>query len=204
MDDFNPTGKKLGPSIRAYLIDTFKFEKYPTRPDQLDDTKGVVFEDGEFKNRKDEIIKIKLTIFNFGVMGETGSSTTDSDDFLGTFLNQLHENFKISSYKDIIKNKNYYGQLYVSTDKQLELINPKLKEISDYLSKNTIGHGDVHYKLNGLHFWADQLPVVKPPIFTLERQTNVPFSENRYFSAAGLETEKHINLLDRLEAILEG
>ncbi len=203
MDDLNPGGRRVGPYLAPFLVDIFKFEQYPRTPEERNNPQGIVFDGGEFKNKNGELIKVKLVLLSFGLVAETQSSTADSDYFLETALEKMHDNFNIANYKDALRAKNYFGQLYFSTNKSLKLINPKLKEISDYLSNNTSGHGELQYELGGIHFWPDQInPAGGLPIFTVERQINIPFAENRYFSASGLETEKHIKLLERLEEIL--
>jgi hypothetical protein len=202
--DFNPKGRKLTPILIPFVVDLYKFKKYPSTQDILDETKGIIFQAGEFKNKEGDLIGVNLTLFNFGIVAETQSSTSDSDFFLHTLLTQLHENFNLSHYENIIRARHYLSQVYVSTDKFLGLINPKLKEISQYLSENIAGYGEVAYKLGGMSFWADQIHAVQPPPFSIERQAGTPFSEKRYFSSSGLQTEKHLELLDRLEAILSG
>jgi hypothetical protein len=86
-------------------------------------------------------------------------------------------------------------------DKSLEVINPKLKQISQYLS-NTVEEGNRIFQFGGVSFWPDPVGKVDPNPFTFERAINVPFSENRYYSAAPLPTDKHLELLDVLESIL--
>jgi hypothetical protein len=81
------------------------------------------------------------------------------------------------------------------------VINPKLKQISEYLSK-TVEQGSMVFRVGGISFWPDQVNKINPAPFSFERVTNVPFSENRYYSVAPLPTDKHLELLDKLESIL--
>jgi len=204
INDFNPRGRKLDLIILPFILETYKFKKYPSSQDLIDLTKGISLEGGEFKNNDDEPIAIKLNVFSFGIVAETGSSTSDSDAFLETLLTQLHENFNLPHYDKIIRGKNYLSQLYIGSDKSLGLINPKLKKISEYLSKNITGW-KVDYQMGGISFWADpgMATQVQPPQFILERQAQMPFSENRYFSSAPLQTDKHLELLNKIETILD-
>lgn len=199
--ELNPKGLNLYPVIIPLLLDTYKFKKYPLDKDVFDETAGVKFESGEFTSINGNQIIINLTIFSDGLMVDTRSSTKDSDAFLKEILTRLSETFNLPNYEQIIRRKGYNSQLYVNTNKSIEFLNPKLSEISEYLSNNVEGF-DVKYEAGGITFWPDQINANKPINFSFERVLNIPFSENKYFSAAPLETEKHLDLLDKLEPIL--
>ena len=104
------------------------------------------------------------------------------------------------SFQSIMKEKLYISQVFVSTDKSLEFLNPKLKQISKYL--NQYFGKDKNFQAGGISFWPDQKDRKKPTPLTFERTLDVPFSENRYYSTAPLPTDKHLELLDKLEDIL--
>ncbi len=200
--DFNPKGKNLYPIIIPLLIESYNFRGFPSLKDRLDATQGIKFEDGEFKTKKDEIISVNLMIYQDGLVVDTRSSTKNSDAFLEEILTKLSEDFNLPYYGQIIKRKNYVSQLYITTDKSLELINPKLKEISKYLSNKVSRFNKVSFEVGGISFWPDQIKVINPIPFTLERTLNVPFSEKRYYSAAPLQTDEHLELLNKIENIL--
>lgn len=203
VNDFNPRGRKLDRLLWPFLLESYKFKTYPDPRKVIDLSKeGLVFAAGETKNADGEFINVSLSIFNFGIVAETASSTTDSDNFLEVLATQLNENFNLPDYKNIVRMKNYFSQLYVTTDKSLELLNPKLSAISQYLSENVSWFRTPNYQLSRISFWADPVNAITPTPFTLERQASQQFSQNRYFSAAQLQTEKHLELLDKLEAIL--
>lgn len=200
--DINPKGKYLYPSFFAFLLDTYKFKKYPQPGEELDELKGIVFDSGEFKNQGGELLTIKMTIFTFGIIAENRSSTVDTDFFLETLFEQLKEILNIQDYDSIIRGRDYLSQLYVTTDKLLELINPKVKIISEHLEKNLSVNVDAKYQLGSLSFWPDPIKAINPPNFVFERQVTTSFSENRYFSSAPLQTDQHFELLNMLEEIL--
>lgn len=202
LDDFNPKGRNLMSIILPFLLDKYKFKKYPEGKVAHDSSKGPQFDKGEFINSEGEPILLGLTFFDFGISAETRSSTSDTDIFLESLLTQLHENFNIPHFKNIIRNKHYLSQLVFSTKNKLELINPKLKYFSDYLTNNIKGFGEIDYQLGGLSFWADPINKINPPNFIIERQAAIPFVENRYFSSIGLQTEKHLDLLNKFEKFL--
>ena len=129
-------------------------------------------------------------------------STKDSDDFLDDLLTRFSEELKLPHYEDVITGKNYVSQLYVKTEKALLSINPALKEIADYLTENVSDMGTVHFEVGGIHFWPEQTILLKPGVFIFERMLNVPFAEESYYSGAPLQTDNHLELLDKLEMIL--
>lgn len=200
--ELNPRGLNLYPIIIPLLLDLYKFKKYPSEKEVHDETAGVKFENGEFISTDGMPIVINLIVFTDGLMAETRSSTQDSDAFLTEILTRLSEDYNLPHYEQIIRRKNYISQLYVETNKSMESLNPKLREISKYLSNNVVGFGEATFEVGGISFWPDQRNAIKPINVSFERVLNVPFSENKYFSAAPLQTEIHLELLDKLENIL--
>ena len=134
-------------------------------------------------------------------MVDTRSSTEQSDIFLDDLFMQLTKELNIPPYAAIIREKKYLSQLWISTDKSFDVINPRPEEIAAYLSDHAI-EGGPPFNFGGLSFWPDQTEKYPQPAFTIERAAGVHFSENRYFSAAPLQTEQHLELLDKLESIL--
>jgi hypothetical protein len=197
--EFNPKGKSLYPFMPE-VIEKYKFKKFPSRTEAPDLTKGIIFEEGEFINKIGNIVVLNFTIHNDGLVVDTRSSTDDSDDFLSEILTKISTDYDLPHYEQIIRNKKYVSQLYVTTNKSLELINPKFKKISKYLT----GFSSQHFEMGGLSFWSEQAEKTPSHPFTFERVVNVPFVENRYFSAAGLTTNKHLELLEMLEDVLGG
>lgn len=202
LKDLNPTGLNLLVMAAPMLLDLYKFKTFPDHDGIVDESQGIKFDHGVFKISDDEVISIRCTIFNDGLVVDTGSSTQHTDAFLEDLLTNFQKNFNLPSFKNIIKKKQYVSQLYVSTGKSLELINPKFKEISSYLTENVYGHGNVSFEVGGISIFPDQINKINPIAFTLERQLDVPFADNRYFSAAPLQTEQHLKLLNKLEKTL--
>lgn len=200
--EFNPKGLNLYPIIIPLLVKSYGFKKFPSEINDLDETKGILFEGGEFLNSEGDPIIINLAIYTDGLVADTLSSTKDSDAFLEEILTRLHEEFDLPHYEKIIGRNAYISQLFVSTEKSLELINPKLKEIASYLSNYTTGFKAPHYEIAGIHIWPDQTEILKPVSFVFERMLNIPFSEKKYYSVAPLATDKHLKLLEMIEDIL--
>ncbi len=202
LDEFNPKGKSLLPAILRMLAEIYKFRNMPSPQSSLDDKSGITFVDGEFTNSEGDTLMMNFTAYRYGLMADTKSSTQYSDAFLFDMLNRIIETFNLVKDDQIIRKKTYFSQLYISTDKSLELINPKLKQISQYLADNVLGQVSVPYEVGGISFWPDQTHSPIPPPFSIERAAAAPFSENRYISSSALQTDKHIELLNKLEDIL--
>jgi hypothetical protein len=202
INDFNPKGRALISTIVPFLVDLYKFKKIPSEKELNEPDKGIIFDNGEFINKDGDLIAIRLSLFNDGLVADTRSSTVDSDAFLDDLFTQLSAQYNLPNYHLIIKKKIYASQVFVTTEKSLEIINPTLIEISKYLSEKIVGFGEVNFELGGIHFWPDQASPTRPSVFIFERTLNVPFSDKRYYSAAPLQTEEHLELLNILEQIL--
>lgn len=199
MIDSNPKGIALSP-IALYMSNLYRFKKLP--PPNTDAAQGAKFEDGEFLFKESEpLISVTLTVYPDGMIADTRSSTECSDAFLTDLFTGLSKQFKLPPYDAIVRQKKYLSQLWVSTTKSFNLINPKLQEIATFLTENVEGP-KIPFEFGGISFWPDQTEKISPSAFAIERAVNTPFSENRYFSRAPLQTEKHIQLLSKLEEIL--
>lgn len=198
--DLNPKGLNLFPIVTPLLLNSYKFKKYPADNELIDLSKGVTYEAGEFVTNNGPVL-IRFTVYNDGIVADSISSTKDSDAFLADMLTHLSKDIGLPNYERIIRRRGYLSQVFVKMQRSLELMNPNLKKISDYLSKNVLDK-DIYFEAGGISFWPDQGSAMKPSPFTFERVLNVQFSENRYYSAAPLQTEQHYELLDMLESFL--
>ena len=154
--EFNPQGKSFSPIVPV-LQNNYEFKKLPSA-EENDPTKGIPFKNGDFRTKNNELINVDLTFFSDGIMADTRSSTHDSDDFLDDLLIKITDVMSLPNYKNVIRKKNYLSQLYVTTNKSLEIINPKLKNITKALSVYSL----VPMRWDQYHFWP-----IKALIFSL-------------------------------------
>jgi len=205
LSDLNPNGLNLLPLIQP-LISRYNFQLFPTKPEELfgKDVIEIKFSGGNFKKAPKHNISVDLIIFNWGFVAETRSSTNDSDAFLDDLLTWASTQIKLVAYQEVIKSKAYVSELWIQTDKKLNTLNPKLDKLAKRITSLTKGHEHHHiaYETSGILFSSDPVVVNPPGIFRFERIIDVPFSENRYYSAASLQTEAHITILEELEDIL--
>jgi len=172
--------------------------------EELNLEEGVSFQEGMFQNKEGHEIYIEINAFNWGIVGETRSSTQDSDDFLDGFLTWLVGELDLVPYKEILKRKIYVSELWVQTDKTLNGLNPKLAKSANRLASLIVGHEhhQVEFETSGIIFSCNPETIGPPGSFRFERAEGVPFNENRYYSAAPLQTDAHFEILKELEKLL--
>jgi hypothetical protein len=201
--DLNPHGISLFPHL-SKIGQKYMFQVVPTKPDELDLTKGVLFRAGTFQN-ENRSIAFDLTVYNDGLVVDTRSSTNDSDLIIDEYLTWLSTEMGLAPYKGILKSKLYLSELWVQTDKALNSLNPKLDSFAKRLTTSIVGrsHQPLAFEASGIIFWTDPTVMVNPPgPFRFEREENAPFGEHRYYSSAPLQTDVHLKLLEELENIL--
>ena len=203
--DLNPRGKHLQQAIIEGLVTKYRFARFPQGPRSVTDTTEVKLESGVFQpNQRDPITIVELKIYADGIIADTHSSTDDSDYFLSEAIQWAIEQFALVSLQTLPIRKLYLSELYVHTDASLNHINNRFETFLQRLSSEIVGFEPQPIETAGISFSSDQGNFSKPTPFRFERTLNIPFSQNRYYSSAPLQTEKHLHLLDDLELILRG
>ncbi len=204
-NEFNPRGMNLQYSLLPAAIEKYKFIKFPSlEPNkQKDPSEGEVLDEGIFRNPQGIDIGVKLTIFADGIVAETRSSTSDTDEFLQDFFQWASEEFALTYQRDMVKRKGYVSELTIIPEGSLT----KLDKFAEFTNKIStfVATGytvPVQYKVGGIFFAADPVSQLTPSYFRLERKLNEPFNQNKYFSQAPLPTELHLEMLDELEGLL--
>lgn len=203
--DLNPRGLSLLALIPP-VIERYKFQLYPTKAEEMfgANIKEIKFIGGSFQTDLHHIIGVDLTMFNDGLVVDTRSSTKDSDTFLNDLLIWVSTEFGLVPYQEVLKSKVYVSELWVQTDKSLNSLNPNLDKFAKRITSLIEGHSHhpIAYETSGIMFWTDPSVINPPNPFRFERIIDRPFSENRYYSAAPLQTEIHLEMLEELESIL--
>ncbi len=194
----NPEGKVFFPNIVSGVVDRFSFQKYPTTPEQFDESKGIEFLDGQWNG----VNVSKLTIYNNGFLVDTQSSTDDSERILIESLEWATKEFGITFDQKMIYRKRYLSDLVFSTDVPVldgsEPINKLRQNLCDAMEE--ILDERLHYA--GIRLDIDferfqrQAPIAP---LTIQRRNDYAFSDNTYFSEAPLPTELHCDLLEQYE-----
>lgn len=156
---------------------------------------------GSFTRSDGAAVTVDLLIYRDGIVADTRSSTSDSDAFISDMLTWGSEELGLFPHEGIVKTKRYLSNLWISCDSSLQLINPKIAGVAKSLSKKAYGTDNL-FELASLGFWPNPERQAQTANFMLERSAKDPFSVNRYFSSAPLETEAHLAILDELEKAL--
>jgi hypothetical protein len=200
-EELNPRGLVIYPSLIEGLIAKYDFDTYPDDDAELDETKGIVFENGNWNGILIDIV----TIFGDGIVIDTRSSTKDSEAIFNEAMEWASKSVGITYSPDMVSRKIYVSELVLRSEVGFNSLNPALESFSEKLS-NTIGlyAGQVsNYTLNGVTFSYDSSHLntsVAP--FRIDRLEKAAYSENKYYAVAPLPTEEHLKLLEEFEAIL--
>lgn len=204
VNDLNPRGKSVMDELIQWLKDAYHFEKAPSSPTDLDDTKGWAFKRGTFQARDEIFLAVELTIYTDGIIANTWSSTRDTDAFIEDVLESAVKKFALTFKPEMVRVKSHLSEITVRLDQQLSNLNVRLNEFAANLTECADPQGAPPFQIGGLSFWADTSNLAfKIAPFTIERKVGAPFSENRYYSKAPLHTDDHIRLIGELEEILK-
>lgn len=198
-DDLNPRGKNLGAKLIDWLRATYHFTRVPANVSDLDETKALYYAGGQFKARS-EPIDVELRIYTDGIVGDTRSSTKDTDAFLSNVLQSAANEFSLPYKPELVRRKLYVSEVTVKCIRHLAVVNPKLSDFSAKLTR-AIG-AKSPLELASIGFWPDVVPNPGASVFRFERKWGAEFSDNRYYTRAPLQTDKHLELLQQLEDAL--
>jgi hypothetical protein len=191
LEELNPRGVRLNPTISAALKDRYDFQN------QTDKTPATVnLNNGGFKADGVEVA-VSLKIYSDGFIGETSASTETSDAFLHDVLTWSADQFGLNYHPGLVKKRMYSSEIVVHADVALTDACGRLISFLADLS-NVFGHHP--QQVTGFSFGADGQTAM--PSFSFERRESVPFSENRYYSRAALQTDAHLALLNQFEAVI--
>lgn len=197
--DINPSGKYLLPLL-AELVKKYRFTTVPNIAEAIKNNQGIILGHGAYTYGDRGELQADLGIYNDGLVADTKADTDVSDTLLNDVLIWVQKEYGLK-YPGNIK-KIYWSRLYVETNKALNSLNPKLAKFAKSLIEKSTGLGAVAYELGGINFTTEQKGPLVPPVFRFERAEKIPYSENRYFSFAGMTTADHLEFLDQLESIL--
>jgi len=201
LSDLNPRGKSVGEALIDWLESAYHFSKKPSSPTDLDESKALAFTGGEFQIRDEIFIDVELRIYNDGIVGDTRSSTEDTDTFLADVLQTFSKEFNLPYRPDMVRKKLFHSELNVRTEKSLAFLNPRLSEFTHRLAELTRNPMS-SLQPTGIAFWADNAGNPQITEFRFERKIGTAFEELRYWSKAPLPTSQHLEMLDILESIL--
>jgi hypothetical protein len=199
--ELNPRAAVFFPDLVQALVARYNFQKFPQKPEDFDEAKGVTFGAGRLGNSViDQVI-----IYTYGLVIDTRSSTQESKRLLEEALLWASTELGLVYKPSMIKRWQYASQVIFRSDVPLTDVSPPIQGMARKLTARIAENmGErLSYELTALVVDYDQL-ARKHPLgrFSIQRRENTPFSENKYFSEAPLPTDDHIALLEQFEADL--
>jgi hypothetical protein len=195
--EINPRGTNIFTDLIPALIEAYEFKQFPKEGEDFKD--GMKFGLGTFTNSAENEVQVGLAIYGDGLAADTYSTTKDSDEFLEQ-VGKLLINVGYTFDPSMVRRKSYLSQVVVRCERQLSALNPKLEAFAKRIAD--AGGGKTTFDCAVLEFWPDQTRSNKPANFSFQNRAGDAFDDDRYWSQAALPTEKHIELLQELEAIL--
>lgn len=206
INDLSPSGSAAIRDVVTSAISRYSFNKPTHGPQQLGPSQivsGHLFVAGLFNAPAGNRIEVTLTYTSDALAADTRTSTSDSDDFLENFLSWTKEEFGWLDHSSITIRKIYVSELYVSLDRSLGRINPGIQRLNNLLAeKIKTPLTQANFDFGALAFWIDPEQKSRHVPFTIERHKDAPFSDNRYFSVAPLETTAHLEMIEEVEKLL--
>jgi hypothetical protein len=198
IEDLNPNGTVYYPEIATALVGRYGFQKYPSKPEEFDESKGIEFHDGRLR----ETVINKLVILNRGIYVDTGASTDVSEDILRDMLEWGETNFGFAFSPDMLKKRAYVSNITFHSEVNLVELHPALREICAVVTQQVEENfgRKLIYEPEAVQLQFDNLTTnFGTAAFLIQRREGVAFSENKYFSASPLKTKIHIALIEALE-----
>lgn len=199
--DLSPVGRIFFPDVVREVASRYEFQKFPKEYSEFDETKGVEF----FEGRREHETILKLVIYNNGILVDTRSNTSSSQEIIGEALNWAKERFGLTYKPSMISRFAYVSQLTFHSEITLDTLNPILKRVAGRISSavSEMHKERLDYQTTGLIIQHDQLKRKNPIAgFTITPRVETPLSEHKYFSEAPLPTDLHWELLGEFEAAL--
>lgn len=191
----NPKGKYLIPLL-GKLIQRYSFASIPNLSDAIKANQGLKLGAGVFTDKKYGAISVDLQVHTDGLVGDTRANTEATDAFLKDLLTWVVAEETLQTPTEI--KKQYLSEVYVEWEKPLSALNPKLKQIAKLLSSKITGFDPTTFDVAGIIFGSNSGAYEKPIPFRIEREINVPYAQNRYYSAAQLTTNDHLEVIKLL------
>ena len=198
LNDLNPHGRVYFPAVTSMLVEKFRFQQYPSKLEDYDEQKGVVFAQGY---TGDTVID-KITLWSSVIAVDMRTSTDDSVNLLRSILEWLRDEAGVRYEPAMIKRWAYLSQLTFYSDADMDLVSPALKRLSNKL---TVQMAELYQKSAefrmasvALNFDRTVTPFAVAQ-FSIERRADTPYADNKYFSAAPIPTATHIKLLEEFE-----
>jgi hypothetical protein len=168
-------------------------------------TEGAKFQIGRFP-LVDGIMEIKeLSVYSDGIIA-AAYNTNDSDVIVNDVASLARDDF---GFREPITHfpRAYVSSVIVELDHSIDDYLSMIEGLRDDFSSLVKDHYGKTNLIETTRLTIAADPMTLPPHtnfnFSIERRAGVPFSQNRYFSAASLSTAAHLDLLRRFDERLK-
>jgi hypothetical protein len=196
--DLNPRGVAFYPDLIRAIVERYSFQKFPQKFEDLDETKGVVFELGKIGKKTIQ----KVAIYSTGLALDTTSSTQESEAILEDALAWATEKLGLHYRREMVKRKAYVSQITFYSGVPLLFVHPILKNLSEKIAKVVSENLNLSstFEPTAILFGLDpESQRIATSPFSIERRQGTAFSEGKYFSGAPVPTDIHLALLEEFE-----
>ena len=196
MDEVRPVrGGPFWPDVITEITRHYRFVSFPK---EFVPGKSARFETGVAVVGSVQIAVNVLEIYDDGVM-VTAVNTDDADLVIDEFMHWARTTFQFREPKSRSP-RIYFSRVVVELDEGLRVFFKNYDLCGTILAQSMNTNRPMH--VARLAFAADATPQ-STTSWQIEARVNVPFEVNRYFSAAPLSTNAHLNMLDALEAAMK-
>lgn len=200
-EELNPRGRKPELIFQA-IKERYSFTPLATvegvKPQSP--TNSIKFSGGSWTVGPD-VIEMELEVYNDGLVATCKSDTDHADAFIGDLLGWLRQQHASVNENYVLNPKRAYRSEIIAYFPSLTISSGlgNILTLSEHIAKGT------HVALSEIEpeaviFGSD----ARRGLFTFERRLGTPYSDEKYFSAAQMQTSKHIAVLKELEVILSG
>ena len=205
MKALNPGGRSLLDLFQA-IATRYRFSTFPKHLLDYNKNNALEFNSGTFLKGPNEDLRVGLTIYSDGVVGDSLSSTDNSEAFLEDMAQWAAKDHGLLFDGNSIVRKAHLSQLEVKFDTRLSFINPKLNFLPSRLYSQVVPFDGnaTQYGFGGFAVWPENMHKdTTLHVFRLEPKWNTTFAENIYFSSAPVRTQEHVAILQEIEATLK-
>jgi hypothetical protein len=202
MADLNPRGRLFFRDLVPLLIERFRFSTYPQKPEDFDESKGIVFANGFISGNSID----KITIWNDGIGFDVRSSTDEGENILRETFEWLRDIVDINYNDKTVTRWGYLSQLTFHSEIDMLNLSPAITRLCARVSENVEGPRGSKFTFRPVNlamtFDRHMCAFTQAP-FGIQRRAGAPFEENKYFSEAPLPTNIHLELLQEFEDELQ-
>lgn len=198
IDEAKPLSGYSLPAMLQAVTTRYEMAKSPTIQETT--ATGAKFQNGRLASKN--IVITELSIHNNSIAATT-TDTKDSEIVVNDLLGFMRKEFGFREFttKPV---RVFQSDLIVEfdndPDKALSLFAP-LRELLQKEAESVNGLKKP-IQFNRIDFGSDPILTGPNAVFLIERRAGIPYSENRYFCKAYMQTDAHLRALELMDKLL--